>query len=105
MLQELIAPRHVVFLSWEWRILGSKSSLAPLLEEVTGIERAVLAHVKQPDAVSVAARMSWASRRSTARVEDEACSLLGVFNISIPTLYGEGPRAFMRLQEESQTNS
>ncbi|PIL27502.1 hypothetical protein GSI_10653 [Ganoderma sinense ZZ0214-1] len=99
-LQELIAPRHVVFLSQEWRILGSKSSLAPLLEEVSGIERAVLTHEKQLDAVSVAARMSWASMRSTTRAEDEAYSLLGIFDINMPTLYGEGRRAFARLQEE-----
>ena len=99
-LQELIAPRHVVFLEREWRVVGSKSSLAPLLEEVTGIERAVLTHSKELDAVSVADRMSWASRRTTTRLEDEAYSLLGIFDINMPTLYGEGRRAFARLQEE-----
>ena len=99
-LQELIAPRNVVFLSQTWQVLGSKSNLALLLEEITGIEHAVLTHDKHLSTISVAARMSWASRRTTTRLEDEAYSLLGIFDINMPTLYGEGRRAFMRLQEE-----
>lgn len=49
---------------------------------------------------SVATRMSWASRRVTKRVEDEAYALLGLFNVNMPLLYGEGTKAFRRLQEE-----
>lgn len=44
--------------------------------------------------------MSWASKRRTTRVEDKAYSLLGIFDVSLPLIYGEGKRAFMRLQEE-----
>lgn len=44
--------------------------------------------------------MSWASKQRTTRVEDEAYPLTGIFDISLPTLYGEGRRAFIRLQEE-----
>ena len=44
--------------------------------------------------------MSWASERQTTRVEDEAYSLLGIFDIQMPTIYGEGTQAFIRLQEE-----
>ena len=44
--------------------------------------------------------MSWASKRQTTRVEDEAYSLLGIFNIKMPTVYEEGLGAFRRLQEE-----
>ena len=44
--------------------------------------------------------MSWAANRGTTRVEDEAYCLLGLFGISMPTLYGEGRKAFYRLQEE-----
>jgi len=43
--------------------------------------------------------MSWASKRSTSRVEDAAYSLMGLFNVFMPMLYGEGDRAFIRLQE------
>ncbi|KAI0822177.1 hypothetical protein BC628DRAFT_1391414 [Trametes gibbosa] len=50
--------------------------------------------------VSVARRMSWASRRETKRVEDEAYCLMGIFDVHLPTIYGEGKEAFIRLQEE-----
>ncbi|KAK0646894.1 heterokaryon incompatibility protein-domain-containing protein [Cercophora newfieldiana] len=49
---------------------------------------------------SIAERMSWAATRQTTRVEDRAYSLLGLFGVSMPLLYGEGNRAFLRLQEE-----
>ena len=99
-LQELIAPWDVVFFSGDWTIIGSKDNLADLLEKITGIDRGVLLHQKSLDDVSIAARLSWAATRTTTRVEDEAYSLLGIFDINMPTLYGEGKRAFRRLQEE-----
>lgn len=99
-LQELIAPATVVFVSAEWRLLGTKASLAGLVEEVAGVERAVLTHEKSLDAVSVAQRMAWAAKRQTTRVEDKAYSLLGIFGVNMPTIYGEGANAFIRLQEE-----
>jgi len=54
----------------------------------------------QPQRRSIAQRMSWASRRSTTRIEDIAYCLIGLFAINMPLLYGEGERAFIRLQEE-----
>ncbi|EJF56687.1 HET-domain-containing protein [Dichomitus squalens LYAD-421 SS1] len=99
-LQELIAPRVVVFLSTEWQFLGTKSSLAEVIEEVTGIYGPVLRQQMPLSDVPVAKRMSWAARRETTRKEDEAYSLLGIFDISMSPLYGEGARAFVRLQEE-----
>ncbi|KAI1798086.1 HET-domain-containing protein [Ganoderma leucocontextum] len=99
-LQELIAPRDVVFLSREWNVLGSKSSLSKLVEEITGVPRSVLTHTLPLPRVSVAVRMSWASQRETSRTEDKAYSLMGIFDISIAPLYGEGERAFVRLQTE-----
>ncbi|KAI0666779.1 HET-domain-containing protein [Trametes maxima] len=99
-LQELIAPAVVVFVSKEWRLLGTKASLAGLVEEMTGIDRAVLMHEKSLDAISVARRMSWASKRQTTRLEDKAYSLMGIFGVNMPTIYGEGGNAFIRLQEE-----
>ena len=44
--------------------------------------------------------MRWASRRNATKVEDEAYCLLGLFNVNMPLLYGEGQRAFRRLQIE-----
>jgi len=52
------------------------------------------------DSCSIAQRLSWASRRRTTRPEDTAYSLLGIFGVNMPLLYGEGTRAFLRLQEE-----
>ncbi|EEU46243.1 uncharacterized protein NECHADRAFT_18070, partial [Fusarium vanettenii 77-13-4] len=54
---------------------------------------------------NVATRMSWASRRVTKRVEDQAYALLGLFNVNMPLLYGEGTKAFRRLQQEIIRNS
>ncbi|KAI0641889.1 heterokaryon incompatibility protein-domain-containing protein, partial [Trametes meyenii] len=99
-LQELIAPRSLIFLSSQWTILGSKRTLAALVEEATGVDRDILTHQKSLDAVSVAHRMWWASGRRTTRLEDEAYSLMGLFGVYMPTIYGEGRRAFLRLQEE-----
>lgn len=44
--------------------------------------------------------MSWAAERITTRIEGMAYCLLGIFDINMPLLYGEGHRAFQRLQEE-----
>ena len=44
--------------------------------------------------------MSWAAKRETTRIEDTAYCLLGIFGVNLPLLYGEGDRAFIRLQEE-----
>ncbi len=99
-LQELIAPRFVLFVSRDWRPLGTKTSLVDVIEEVTGIDRAILLLQQSLHSISVARRMSWAAHRTTTRIEDEAYSLLGIFDIHMPTLYGEGRHAFIRLQEE-----
>ena len=49
--------------------------------------------------------MSWASKRKTTRLEDGTYCLMGLFGVSMPMLYGEGHRAFRRLQEEIIRNS
>ncbi|TFK78222.1 hypothetical protein K466DRAFT_437959, partial [Polyporus arcularius HHB13444] len=89
-----------VFLGKDWRFVGAKSELAYLLAAVTGIEAEILTHQKRLDAVSVADRMGWASDRETTRAEDRAYSLFGIFGINLPIIYGEGDRAFLRLQKE-----
>ncbi|OJT09120.1 Vegetative incompatibility protein HET-E-1 [Trametes pubescens] len=99
-LQELIAPRSVLFVCRTWRPFGTKQSFADVIEEVTGITPAILTHAASVDSVSVAMRMSWASDRVTTREEDRAYSLMGIFGVNLPTIYGEGGFAFVRLQEE-----
>ncbi|KAI0799975.1 hypothetical protein C8Q74DRAFT_1233590 [Fomes fomentarius] len=88
------------FLAKNWRRLGTKRSLAHVLRDVTLVDREVLLHDKLLDDVSVARRMSWAARRETTRMEDRAYSLMGIFGVNMPTIYGEGEKAFIRLQLE-----
>jgi hypothetical protein len=46
--------------------------------------------------------MSWAETRQTTRKEDMAYSLLGIFNVYMPLIYGEGKdSALKRLREET----
>lgn len=104
-LQELIAPNDVIFLSNEWKILGTRHDLANVLEKETKIPAAVLTRQADVYSFSVAERVSWAAERKTTRIEDEAYSLFGIFNVHLPPLYGEGRNAFRRLQEEIMKNS
>ena len=104
-LQELIAPRTVLFLSDSWEFLGSKVEFADELKMITRIPAPVLTLEQSPAELSVACRMSWAAGRSTTRLEDQAYCLLGLFDINMPTLYGEGNKAFRRLQEEIMKHS
>ncbi|KAF5355546.1 hypothetical protein D9758_006431 [Tetrapyrgos nigripes] len=101
-LQELIAPSEMVFFDAEWNNLGTKYNLRWLINQVTGIpHHTVLIDGGNLKRYSIATRMSWAADRQTTREEDQAYSLMGIFGVNIPTLYGEGgERAFMRLQEE-----
>ncbi|KAI0357652.1 HET-domain-containing protein [Trametes cingulata] len=99
-LQELIAPKRVVFFSCSWGFLGTKAGLAPLLEKITGVDAAVLTGMTPLHSISVARRMSWASARMTTLVEDEAYALMGIFGVQISPIYGERSYAFVRLQEE-----
>ncbi|KAI1792761.1 HET-domain-containing protein [Ganoderma leucocontextum] len=99
-LQELIAPLNVVFLCQDWSVIGPKYAFSDLVQEITGVSEEAVLHVESLGQFSVAQRLSWASGRWTTRTEDRAYSLLGIFDINMPTLYGEGTRAFRRLQEE-----
>lgn len=103
-LQELIAPFEVQFYGKEWAYLGTKSSLSKILASITGIDEKAL-RGGNLEAFSIAHRMSWAANRVTTRTEDLAYSLLGIFDVNIPLLYGEGEKAFIRLQEEIMKDS
>lgn len=119
-LQELLAPDCCIFFDANWDIIGHKHcksgsgcrcgfnefeaprpcgpSLLPMLKAITGISDRFLSKASPISLASVAARMSWATGRFTTRVEDRAYSLLGLFDIHMPLLYGEGSEAFQRLQ-------
>ncbi|KAI1146762.1 heterokaryon incompatibility protein-domain-containing protein [Nemania diffusa] len=99
-LQEMIAPPKVLFYDSTWTFRGSKHDWKPLLVKETGVDEAVLDDSRGLRFIPVARRMSWASKRQTRRTEDMAYCLLGIFDVNMPLIYGEGPKAFMRLQEE-----
>ncbi|KAL8949499.1 MAG: hypothetical protein Q9222_004397 [Ikaeria aurantiellina] len=96
-LQELLAPGLVTFVNAFWEVLDTKRSLWRELSSVTGISPE---HLIDPSTASTATKMSWASRRETTRLEDVAYCLLGLFDVNMPLMYGEGDKAFMRLQHE-----
>jgi hypothetical protein len=99
-LQELLAPERVEFYDQTWAYVGTKDELAVALSAFTHISYQVLIHPRRIYARSVAERMSWASKRITDREEDMAYCLLGIFEVNMPLIYGEGEKAFRRLQEE-----
>jgi len=99
-LQELIAPATVIFLDEGWKVMGSKASLGQDIEDCTGIPAGILSGEDDFEAFSIAQRLSWAAKRTTSRIEDRAYSLLGMFGIHMPLIYGERENAFIRLQEE-----
>ncbi|UKZ73057.1 hypothetical protein TrVFT333_000697 [Trichoderma virens FT-333] len=99
-LQELIAPRVLKFYDQTWTFRGTKSSLRQLITQITSISSAVLKDPARLSQLPVAQKMAWAAGRQTTRIEDMAYSLLGIFDVNMPMIYGEGSRAFLRLQEE-----
>ncbi|KAK1750076.1 heterokaryon incompatibility protein-domain-containing protein [Echria macrotheca] len=94
-LQELLAPANVQFFSREWSFIGDKISLEREIHSITGVP--VLALRGAPlSHFSVAERFSWAERRQATRGEDWAYSLLGIFGVNMPLLYGEGKENAVR---------
>jgi Heterokaryon incompatibility protein (HET) len=98
-LQELIAPSSVEFFSQKGERLGSKETLEQLIHEITEIPIPALRGTP-PSRFSVDERMRWARKRETKKKEDKAYCLLGVFDLFMPLIYGEGDNAFTRLEEE-----
>jgi hypothetical protein len=98
-LQELIAPSTVEFFCSNGHLLGDKSSLEQPLCEITGIALPAL-RGSPLFTFSIQERFSWAQYRQTKREEDKVYSLLGIFDIYMPLIYGEGrENASRRLQE------
>ncbi|KAI1076045.1 hypothetical protein F5B20DRAFT_584609 [Whalleya microplaca] len=107
-LQELLAPNSLVFFTSSWTDIfhwdpykayssqtGKANDEQPylhtLIKHITGID------LKDWHRADVAERLSWASRRTTTKEEDLAYCLLGLLEVNMPLLYGEGKAAFYRL--------
>ena len=99
-LQEMIAPRDLQFFNKDWHPIGDKETLSPILEDITGVPQHILKEGLSSKRPCVAQIMSWAADRTTTRVEDKAYSLMGLLDVNMPMLYGEGKKAFHRLQLE-----
>lgn len=99
-LQELLAPSRLELFAKEWTPIGSRRGLVNEISTVTRIQSRNLRGSALIPSVPIATRMSWVAHRRTTRPEDIAYCLLGIFDVNMPLLYGEGPKAFSRLQEE-----
>jgi hypothetical protein len=101
-LQELLAPGSVKFFSREGRRLGDKRSLREQIHRVTNIPYAAIEGASLSQ-FTVNERLQWKEHRQTKHEEDGAYSLLGIFDVHLAPLYGEGAAgAFRRLMDEIQ---
>ncbi len=97
-LQELIAPAVVEFFSQEHKLLGDKKSLEKLIHEITEIPIQALQGNPFSE-FSIAERKGWAAQRQTTEEEDIVYCLLGLCEVSMPTIYGEGKEAALKRLE------
>ncbi|KAL2062087.1 hypothetical protein VTL71DRAFT_6353 [Oculimacula yallundae] len=88
-LQELIAPSTVDFFSKEGERLGDKHSLQQVINEITQIPIEALQGNAFSD-FSIADRQNWAAQRQTTQEEDLVYCLMGLCEVSMPAIYGEG---------------
>jgi len=94
-LQELIAPASVEFFSREGEYLSNKTSMEQTIYDITGIAVDVF-RGKPLSQFSTEERLNWAKKREITRVEDQAYCLLGIFDVQMPLLYGEGLEKALR---------
>ncbi|SMR63822.1 unnamed protein product [Zymoseptoria tritici ST99CH_3D1] len=128
-LQELLAPRWVVFLNFEWNIIGHKgpfdeetvagnfghvgNSLDEDLAQVTRIPVAVLRHYQCSKNLGFEEKMQWMQGRETTKGEDMWYSLFGIFGVAPGANYGEGEgnakrkllRAIAEIDEDAHTQA
>ncbi|KAF2167629.1 hypothetical protein M409DRAFT_66106 [Zasmidium cellare ATCC 36951] len=119
-LQELLAPKVVVFLTGNWEVIGSKGHysrsitpvtlnvgkwLTPEVSSITRIPQTVLDDWHSHQHFSANAKLAWAQGRETTAEEDKAYCLLGIFGVSMSVIYGEGrQRARERLRDAVQAS-
>ncbi|KAG2151687.1 uncharacterized protein EDB93DRAFT_270055 [Suillus bovinus] len=106
--QEFLAPKIVIFYQADWTPYlnnfshNHKQSLNIMdeLEHSTGINARALVDFR-PGTRDVREKLRWASNRDTTREEDIAYSLFGIFDVTLPVIYGEKrQKALGRLLQE-----
>ncbi|KAK3678806.1 maturation of 5S rRNA [Recurvomyces mirabilis] len=105
----MLAPLILVFYAADWSLInvlnkpvnfaGDASAFPSSLCKITGIAIKCFHRIDYIEQASTAEKLSWASGRTTTRVEDEAYCLLGLLDFNMPLLYGEGRKAFLRMQK------
>jgi len=108
-LQELIAPGIRQLFDTNWDPIFPQKGDVDITESLSlaaGVPLDLLTGERPPSDYCVAERMSWAAKRETTRGEDKAYCLLGLFDVHMVAIYGEGKRkAFRRLQMEIMQTS
>ena len=99
-LQELLAPRKMIFFDRNWQKIGTRAELVTEISRITSIEAQYLTGGEEFRNACIATKLSWQAGRRTTEVEDIAYSLVGVLGVQLGPIYGEGRQAFQRLQEE-----
>ena len=94
--------RETRFFDKNWKYIGAHDNivLRPAISRATSIEVKFITRIPPLSEACVAMKMSWLSVRQTSRIEDMAFCMLSLFGVKMPLLYGEGKRAFLRLQLE-----
>ena len=116
-LQELLAPTAIEFYMGDWTpfLAPCAGDATPpnykhipefvqCLEDILGIDKSYLVDFT-PGLDDVRERLRWMATRNTTKIEDKAYCLLGILDLRLPVLYGEGGRAFIRLQDEIMKNT
>ncbi|KAL4080704.1 hypothetical protein J3A83DRAFT_4084525, partial [Scleroderma citrinum] len=97
-LLEFAAPNNVQFFNNDWQPIGNKRTFSYILSRITRVPQHILRYGLSSNSPCVVQIMLWAANRTTTRVEDGAYSLLGLLDVNMPALYGEGKKAFHPLQ-------
>lgn len=116
-LQELLAPTAIEFYKGDWTpfLVPSGGDPPPpnyklipefvqCLQDILGIDKSYLVDFN-PGLDGVREKLGWMAARRTTKKEDRAYCLLGILDLRLPVLYGEGERAFIRLQDEIMKNT
>lgn len=115
-LQELLAPRIVLFLAHDWNVIGHKGDaisasgslmlqpgpcLTSRISAITRIPEPVLNDYKQSRGINAEEKLRWLAGRQTSVDEDLTYCLLGIFGVTMSIIYGEGhDRARRRLMRK-----
>ena len=101
-LQELIAPVDVHFYNTDWVHFWSRKGHAREITVISSVDEHLLRDSMEIPSKNypIGTILSWAANRETTRIEDRSYSLLGLLDVSMPLLYGEGDKAFARLRDE-----